>query len=82
MQGRKRPTADDGHPHVVSLFADFLGSMVPSKVAEGAGDNRHLVAVLAEVPGQLVVACAAGFVQRGKSLVDQQNVHIVNILLD
>jgi hypothetical protein len=31
---------------------------------------------------QFVVACASGFIQRRESLVDQQDVHIVNILLD
>ena len=82
MQGRKRPTADDRHTHVVGLFADFHSLLVPRQVADRAGDDGHLVAVLAEVPGQLVVTGAARFVQCGESLVDQQDVHIVNILLD
>jgi hypothetical protein len=40
------------------------------------------MALLREVSGKFVMACAAGFVQCRKSLVDQQDVHVVNILLD
>jgi hypothetical protein len=40
------------------------------------------MALLSEMPGQFMVPGSAGFIQRSKGLVDQQDVHNVNILLD
>jgi len=45
------------------------------QVAHRAGDHRHAMAALSQVARQLVMARPAGFVEGGKGLVDEENVH-------
>ncbi len=42
----------------------------------------NLMALTGQVSSQFVVAGSAGFVQGSKSLVDQQDMHLVNIVLE
>ena len=51
----------------------FLGAA--RQVADRAGDHRHAVALLRQVAGEFVVARAAGFIEGGKGLVDEEDVH-------
>ncbi len=74
--------AQDRHAQVIGLFADSLTSPGTGQVAHRAGDDCDLVAALTQVPCQFMMAGAAGLIQRSECLVDQQNMHIVNILLE
>ena len=55
-------------------------SRLAGQVADRAGDDRHPVAALGQVAGQLVVAGAARLVEGGKSLVDEQDMHRLKII--
>ena len=82
VQGWQRITAQDGYTQVIDLFASLPVLISACPVAHRAGNDRDLVAKLPEMSGQFMVTCAAGFIQRCKGLVDQQNMHVVNILLE
>ena len=82
MQDREGVTANDRDAHVVRLLSDMLALRNTSQVTDWARDDGHLVPFAAEMSCQFMMARSAGFVQRSKRLVDQEDMHIVNILLD
>ncbi|OQB87997.1 MAG: hypothetical protein BWX85_00177 [Chloroflexi bacterium ADurb.Bin120] len=82
VQRGQGTTADDGYTQVINRFARSPTGASARQVADRAGNNGHPVTAAGEMPGQLMVTGSAGFIQRGKCLVDQQYVHIINILLE
>ncbi len=77
MQGGGGGGADNPHPALPGCLScrPRTGKGGAGEIAHPAGYDRDTVPARRQRPGEFMMAGAPGFVQCGKGLVDEQDVH-------
>ena len=77
VQSRIGIRAQDGNALLLLALnpGRFPGTAGACQVRNRAGNDRDVMAFLHQEARQLMVTCSAWFIQSGKSLVDQQDMH-------
>src|SRR2546425_5651771 len=77
MQRRVRISAEHAHSFELLLtdHAPTHDGALARQIADVAGDDCEVDALLHATPSQFIVTCAAGLIGRSECLVDKKNAH-------
>ncbi len=76
MPGTVGPAADDTHAGIISEICRSGARFASGHVAHPTGQHGHVVSLGGQPSRQLMVSRATRLTQRGKRLVDQEDIHV------